>query len=123
MEPNSRRHVALAKVLTLRTAPLVMAYMVETVAPLISIPAPLAALPEGVEVVVDERRRRCGRLRLAELSASRAGPMAYGSWKIQSPLSRSLARMYSWPVAGWVQTSTPQKLLPPAGVTPPTGSM
>jgi hypothetical protein len=48
MEPNSRRHVALAKVLTLSTAPLVMAYMVETVAPLISIPAPLAALLEGL---------------------------------------------------------------------------
>jgi hypothetical protein len=54
---------------------------------------------------------------------SRSPLRDHGSWKIQRPLSRSLARMYSSPVSGCIQTSTPQKLLPPASVTPPTGSM
>ena len=40
-------------------------------------------------------------------------------WKMYSPWSRSLARMYFWPL-GCSCTSTPQKLLPPLSMKRPT---
>lgn len=38
-----------------------------------------------------------------------------GYWKMYRPWSRSLARMYFWPL-GCLCTSTPQKLLPPSSM-------